>query len=109
VASRLEIGSMSQTVELTGTASRISTAAAAKPPFATSVTSGTRLLAVDSLGALHFSQNEGKHWKTIRAKWRGKVAQIVVLSADTEPVFQITTDSGEVWFSTDGSHWHPRN
>jgi hypothetical protein len=109
VASTLSAGSTAETVEVTAAAPVIqSETLSGKRPFATTVASGTRMLAVDAAGALYFSHNQGKQWRAIKPNWYGKVAQIVVLSADTKPIFQLTTDSGARWFSPDGTHWHPQ-
>jgi hypothetical protein len=128
VASTLNVGSLAETVEVTAAGALITMGAnnrkskdhpeahpmPGKPPAAATVTSGTRILAVDSVGALFYSKNAGKHWKAVTPKWHGKVVQIALLvqpSSEATPkaasVFQLTTDSGSVWLSKDGIHWYP--
>jgi hypothetical protein len=75
-----------------------------KLPVGTTVVKGKLMLATDSAGALSLSQNAGKNWKAVKAVWHGKVISLVALS--TDPAFQLTTDSGAVWLSRDGSHWY---
>lgn len=114
LASTLNIGSAAQSVTIAGASPAIDTEAqtirsetlSGKRPFAIRVTSGTRVLALDAAGALYFSHNQGKHWKAIKPKWQGKVRQLIVVSPDPAPLFQLTTESGAVWSSTDGTHWH---
>jgi photosystem II stability/assembly factor-like uncharacterized protein len=72
------------------------------------VVNGKLMLATDSAGALFLSQNAGKKWKAVQPTWRGKVISLVALPAPTSsssPAFQLTTDSGAIWLSHDGSHW----
>ncbi len=68
------------------------------------------MLATDSAGALFLSQNAGKKWKAVKPVWHGKVVSLVAVSTDpassSSPAFQLTTDSGAVWLSRDGSHWY---
>jgi hypothetical protein len=88
------------------------------------VVMGDRMLAVDSAGNLYLSRNEGKSWKKIKPQWPGKAAQLAVLpahqaaasetitvkgkSAESQQVFELTTDTGAMWTSEDGKHWRPR-
>jgi len=74
-----------------------------KLPANTTVGKGQLMLATDSAGALFLSQNAGKKWKAVKPVWHGKVVGLVALSAGT--AFQLTTDSGATWLSSDGSHW----
>lgn len=112
--STLSVGSLAQTVEVTGVAPAIQAQTAGsetlsgKRPFIITVSSGERMLGVDAAGALYFSKNQGKHWKTVKPKWHGKVSRIMVLPDNPKSLFQLTTDSGAVWSSPDGTHWHPQ-
>jgi hypothetical protein len=84
---------------------------------------------MDAAGTLFLSRNGGKSWKKVKPLWVGKVAQIALanraassggdaddLKRKAEPataanapvVFQITTESGAVWVSADGTHWQVR-
>lgn len=77
------------------------------PPVATA-TSGKVMLAADSGGALFHSNNSGKSWKAVKGKWKGKVVRLVTpADAPNGAVFRLSTDSGETWFSRDGSKWNP--
>jgi len=102
-----------------------------KLPADTVVENGNRMLRLDSAGTLFLSRDKGKHWKAVKPQWQGKVARVVVaaepppnaaLQSETgrvttsapapsaQPgagplVFQLTTDSGSVWLSQDGTHW----
>jgi hypothetical protein len=116
--STLSIGSVSESISVTaGTpAIQLSTSSVAskkvrtivveplpsKLPAETTVVNGKVTLALDSAGALFVSQNAGKKWSAVKPVWNGKV--VAVSSAD--PAFQLTTDSGAIWLSRDGSHWY---
>jgi len=45
------------------------------------------LLAVDSAGALFFSQDAGKHWEAVRPQWRGKA---IAVQAPPQGLYQLT-------------------
>ena len=116
LAAILNVGSIAQTVEVTAASPNITSEAdtirsetlSGKRPLANTVSNGTRIIAIDAAGTLYFSHKEGRRWKAIKPKWLGKVAQIAVISAGTAPHFQLTTDSGALWFSSDGTHWQPQ-
>ncbi|MGA3025022.1 MAG: carboxypeptidase regulatory-like domain-containing protein [Bryobacteraceae bacterium] len=95
----------------TAPASAPSKKAAEPPPPLTTATVGKRMLRVNSSGALLLSRNAGKKWKTVEPVWQGKVVRLAVVTekdrAAGRPVFQLTTDSGSVWVSPDGTHWNP--
>jgi hypothetical protein len=87
-------------------------------PSAASASNGRRMLAADTAGTLFLSKNGGKHWKTVKPQWQGKVT-LLALSPQTleqpalqkqkaEAGFQLTTDSGVVWVSGDGVHWQQK-
>jgi len=75
-------------------------------PGAAVAARGKLMLKVNSAGALLVSRNAGKHWKTVKPAWPGKAVRVAVL-AEPGPAFQLTTDSGSIWFSRDGTHWYP--
>jgi hypothetical protein len=87
------------------------------------VSHGKRFLSLDSVGNLFLSRNDGKKWKKIKPQWVGKAVRIELTpaySGETPPkakketsvpsregaVFQLTTETGSVWTSKDGAHWH---
>ncbi len=129
VKSQLEVGALTEVVEVTAAAPVLQTSNAsqsarrsrkkAKPegprplpsklPPANTVASGRIMLAVDSSGAAFVSQNSGKRWKTVKPVWTGKVRRIAPgdPSQISIAAFQLTTDSGAVWLSRDGAHWYP--
>jgi len=94
-------------------------------PVAASVSHGKRFLSLDNAGNLFLSRNGGKKWKKVDPQWTGKVVRIELRpaypsEAASKPnetlgkagkegevaVFLLTTDSGTVWTSKDGAHWH---
>jgi hypothetical protein len=130
VRSALEIGSVSESVEVTAEASVLQTSASmarseprrkavsppeprplpSKLPAAITVTSSKVMLAVDSDGSLFLSRNAGKGWKAVKPAWAGKVVHLIVLAEPSQTptsVFQLTTDSDSAWLSRDGNHWYP--
>jgi hypothetical protein len=130
VKSELQVGSVSETVEVTSAAPTIQTESASvsassrrkraappeprplpsKLPAETIVTSGKVMVAVDSAGALFYSGNSGKGWKAVKLQWSGKVVDLVTppeVPEGRSAQFQLTTDSGSDWLSRDGRHWYP--
>ena len=75
-------------------------------PASTTASKDKLMLKADAAGVLFFSKNDGKSWKTVKPNWRGKVVR-VESAHDPGAVFQLTTDSGSVWLSRDGTHWNP--
>jgi hypothetical protein len=88
-----------------------------------SVSRGKRFLSLDSAGNLLLSRNGGKKWKKINPQWTGKAVRIELTPAYSseappkaknetsapasgEAAFQLTTDTGAIWTSKDGAHWH---
>jgi hypothetical protein len=128
VKSQLEIGSVTETVDVTAAASTIQTSNASvgivvprkkarleeprplpsRLPAETSVTSGKIILAVDSAGAVFTSRNSGKSWKTVKPVWSGKAQDVALVDPSRTSIatFELTTDSGSVWLSRDGAHWY---
>jgi len=130
VRSVLEIGSVSEAVEVTAEAPALQTSASmaraekrrksvsppeprplpSKLPATITVTSGKVMLAVDSNGALFLSRNAGKGWKSVKPAWPGKVVDLTTLAEPSQTpagVFQLTTDSDAAWLSRDGNRWYP--
>lgn len=134
--SALRLGASTQTVTVEAEAPTLNTSTAEVsavvrdlpshlPPTST-VTSGRRTLSLDSAGTLFLSRNGGRSWKKIKPSWPGKVTEIelesaaapdagaaakkskVTASSLPSVVFQITTESGAHWISSDGSHWLAR-
>jgi hypothetical protein len=73
--------------------------------FVTTVSNGAHVVALDGVGQLFYRKGEGENWKAVKAKWRGKVTQITAVN-DGKAQFQLTTDGGDIWMSSDGVHWH---
>jgi hypothetical protein len=122
VSSQLSIGSVSETVEVTAAPATLETSTSSvgrarrradtpaqprplpsKLPATLTITSGKVTLAVDSAGALFHSGNAGRSWKAVKPVWAGKVVGIETPAA----AFQLTTESGAVWLSRDGTRWSP--
>jgi hypothetical protein len=128
----LDVGTASETVEVTGAAPTLETESASVSrivplpsglPVTTSVSLGKRSLSLDSAGNLFLSRNGGKKWKKINPRWVGKAVRIELKppsdigslpkrdnetpsSVNATDVFQLTTDANAVWTSKDGTHWH---
>jgi hypothetical protein len=98
--------------------------APSQQPILEVVSHGKRVLSLDDAGNLFLSRNEGKKWKKVKAQWAGKAVRIKLMPPPSagasakakdkaaveheEAVFLLTTDSGTVWSSKDGAHWHQR-
>jgi Carboxypeptidase regulatory-like domain len=128
----LTVGAEAQTVEVTAAAPSVETSSASvvsvqvaelpsRMPAQMTVAVGKRLLSLDADGALFLSRNRGRSWKKVKPQWPGKVdrieasdpsaAQIKRKTASEEKstlTFQLTTESGAVWLSEDGTHWRRR-
>ena len=128
----LDVGTASETVEVSGAAPTLETESASVSrimpvpsglPVAAIVSLGKRSLSLDSAGNLFLSRNGGKNWKKINPRWAGKAVRIELKprsdsgsspqrgnetpsSASAIEVFQLTTDTNAVWTSKDGTHWH---
>jgi hypothetical protein len=96
--STLKVGSVSETVEV---------AAASDAPLGvvTTIANGAHRISLDGSGRLFYLNGDGKKWKAVKPKWQGKVIQVVLIS-DPKAPFQLTTETGEIWLSPDGAHWH---
>ena len=60
------------------------------------------VVAVDSAGALFFSENAGKNWMRVRAAWKGKAVRVAV---SANAMFELTTNPSSTWVSADGRNW----
>ncbi|HEX9200247.1 MAG TPA: zf-HC2 domain-containing protein [Acidobacteriaceae bacterium] len=101
------------------------------PPLSTA-SNARQELAIDTAGKLFRSEDAGVTWKQVPAQWTGRAIKVMVTpsrnlqsatkdaSAVTEastaakrveaapaaPLsFELTTDNGEIWISTDGQAW----
>jgi hypothetical protein len=102
---------------------------------ASTISNGLETLAVDSAGDLFLSKDVGKDWQRVPQQWTGKAIRVslaslssvtqpvsrkalsagATASADLEPVrpaavppgvgFELTTDAGATWSSSDGFVW----
>jgi hypothetical protein len=75
-----------------------------------SAANGQIMLRADAAGALLRSTDAGKSWKTVKGNWQGKVVRLVAppdAPGAGDAVFQLSTDSGNVWLSHDGNNWTP--
>ena len=128
----LDVGTVSEAVEVNGAAPMLETESASVSrimpvpsglPVAATVSHGKRFLSLDSAGNLFLSRNGGKKWKKINPRWIGKALRIELKppsdsgslpkrdnetpgSVNATDVFQLTTDAGAIWTSKDGTHWH---
>jgi hypothetical protein len=128
----LDVGTVSEAVEVTGAAPTLETESASMSrimpvpsglPVTTTVSLGKRSLSLDSAGNLFLSRNGGEKWKKINPRWAGKAVRIELKppsdsrsspksdnkapgSVNATDVFQLTTDAKGVWTSKDGTHWH---
>ncbi|HEY4087449.1 MAG TPA: hypothetical protein VGM43_16010 [Bryobacteraceae bacterium] len=75
-----------------------------------SAANGDIMLRADAAGALSRSKDAGKSWQNISGKWQGKIIRLMTpphAPGAGDAVFQLNTDTGEVWFSRDGDGWTP--
>ena len=126
----LNVGAVTETVAVTSSAPMLQTESASvgqiaaelpsRLPVASTVSLGKRLLSLDNAGNLFLSRNAGKSWKKIKPQWTGKAVRIELPTAETsdalrksaasrqegaQTAFQLTTDSGIIWTSKDGTRW----
>ena len=47
-----------------------------KKPFASQLSAGSRILALDTAGALFLTTDSGRHWRSIAPQWSGKAVQL---------------------------------
>jgi hypothetical protein len=67
------------------------------------------VVAADAAGSVFFSDNQGKSWKHIKGKWKGKAVRVVVnANAAFELTTDLTSDPASTWVSADGRHWSVR-
>jgi hypothetical protein len=120
----LPIGSVTETVEVSAESPRINTSTASlssraakkislnplpsKRDTASSAQKDKTIVSADDTGVLFVSRNSGKSWKAVTPVWQGKVIRVVSPPEGAAPpktVFQLNTDSGDVWYSRDGNRW----
>jgi hypothetical protein len=81
-----------------------------KLPAALTASHGKIMVAVDTAGALFYSENSGTAWKPVQPVWQGKVIGLISPAEAPQPpsvAFQLTTgDANAVWLSRDGRHWY---
>src|SRR6185437_12769091 len=113
VDSQLAVGAASETVTVQAGAPLLNTESASvesllpgKELPRSSVSSGTRTLALDNAGKLFLSKKAGRHWKAVRGPW--KKSTVTNLSLTPDQLFKVTTADGS-WLSVDGEHWHSAN
>jgi hypothetical protein len=86
----------------------LTAASVAPEPPLPAAASGKTMLRADAAGALFRSTNAGKSWKSVKGKWQGKVVRLMTpqdAPSAGNAVFQLNTDTGEIWFSRDGNRW----
>jgi len=79
-----------------------------KKPAVTFAAKDRVVVAANSEGALFFSENQGKSWKHIKGKWKGKVVRVISppsVPGSTNAVFEVSTDPPSAWVSADGRNW----
>jgi hypothetical protein len=77
-------------------------------PAVTFATKDRVVVAADAEGKLFFSDNQGKSWKHIKGKWKGKVVRVVspsTVPGSTSAAFELMTDPASTWVSSDGRNW----
>jgi Carboxypeptidase regulatory-like domain/Putative zinc-finger len=124
--SKLSVGSVAETVVVEAQAPGIQTEAQTLPlngrvakaitpaPLPSKLDSASTaqknktILSVDRDGRLYLSTNSGKSWKAVKPVWQDKVIRLVTppdAGSPAKTVFQLTTDSGAIWFSRNGKSW----
>jgi hypothetical protein len=130
VASVLNVGATSETVEVTAAAATVDTQASTSSTISTqqirelplsgrttfnlatatkSASIGKIMLAVRADGQLYVTRDSGQTWSVVKAAWKEAITELVTIpkSAGDPEHFQITTTSGDRWLSHDGTHWRP--
>jgi hypothetical protein len=96
-------------------------------PATSFVSSGRHQLALDSAGTLYRSEDAGATWQPVPAQWTGRALKVALAPSATphllaksaaalaaakasaaapQPAsFELTTDSGGLWISSDGQVW----
>jgi hypothetical protein len=74
----------------------------------------SRIVALDTSGALFLSEDDGKKWQSIQSQWTGKAlivrtrpvgAEAGALRAPQTLRFELVNDKLQTWFSYDGKTW----
>ena len=79
-----------------------------RKPAVTFATKDRVVVAANAEGALFFSDNQGRSWKHIKGKWKGRVVRVVSppsVPGSANAMFGLTTDSASTWVSADGRNW----
>jgi len=76
-------------------------------PALSTVTNGARTVAVDNGGSVFLSKDSGQTWKAVGVKWAGRPVQVSVVATSSpgKPGFELRTDTGVVWTSSNGQSW----
>ncbi len=98
-------------------------------PMVSTVAAGRVTLALDAMGTLFVSEDIGAKWERVASQWKGRATKVRLAgaavgslfaarekSAQGEdkkspavvPLFEIVSDSNEVWTSADGKTWTPK-
>jgi len=122
----LAVGNVSEAVEVTpqanvqlsaggggggrgGRAGAVLAAPAALKTALPSAANGKIMLRADATGALFRSTDAGISWQSVNGKWQGRIIRLTSppdAPGAGDAVFQLNTDTGEVWLSRDGNGWH---
>lgn len=74
----------------------------------------SRIVALDTSGALFLSEDDGKNWQSIQSQWTGKALIVRTRQVGTEGGalrapqtvrFELVNDKLQTWFSYDGKTW----
>jgi hypothetical protein len=96
-------------------------------PAVAATSAGHHLLAIDSTGNLFVSEDGGAVWESVARQWTGRAVRVSfspagapaaaspsgaagssVAAAPAASFFEIVTDGGLIWTSSDGRSWKPR-
>lgn len=103
-----------------------------KLPALSVATSSQHQLAIDTAGALFRSDDAGVTWQSVPVQWTGRAIKVALVPSPNArllaksvgslsappaeanrsaapsaqpPIFELTTDDGDLWISTDGQIW----
>ncbi|MDP9049277.1 MAG: hypothetical protein M3O31_00930, partial [Acidobacteriota bacterium] len=96
-------------------------------PTVSTIANAQQQLAIDAAGSLYRSQDAGVTWQSISIQWTGRAVKLQLASptdalklgrsagstapakaaptAPSQAGFELTTDTGSIWTSTDGQTW----
>ena len=78
----------------------------------------TRIVAIDTSGALFLSEDNGRHWQPIPTQWMGRAVLVRNLPGGTKTTalqavpptrFELVNDKLQTWMSIDGKTWTAEN